>query len=262
MTVAIPEAATAARAGSAGSTRAASRRAPARQSRPSAAQMGRAGPRGAAGSTGPRGQQARAAPERPERRERPERKGKGRGKAAAGRLTGLGTTKSGSTLHNYQAIIAAEYVAATLLVALSPIASGKQQPSAVSGTLSPYGPADIIKIFAIGIVYLILEGLAAGPRGLARFSAWFGFLILLGVGLSEASRIASVFALLAGGGVSPIKLTGAQAPAVKGDFTIPPLVPGGSAAPPKAPAAGTGGSAAGEGGGGPLTSTTGFVGGT
>lgn len=126
-------------------------------------------------------------------------------------------------MHNYQAIIAVEYVAATLLVAISPIATRKAQLSPASGKLSPYVPSDIIKIFAIGVVYLILEGLAAGPRGLARFSAWFGFLILIGVGLSEASRMADIFRVLSGGGYQPIQLTGAQAPAQKGGFQVPPL---------------------------------------
>lgn len=219
MTVAIPEAATAARRGT---------RAPARQRRPTGAEMGRAPARAPApvpapartGSRGPSGQRGRPA--------REPRKRNGSKRRAAGRLTGA-STKSGSALHNYQAIIAAEYVAATLLVALTPIATRQAQPSTATGKLSPYVPADMIKLLAIGIVYLILEGLAAGPRGLARFSAWFGFLILIGVGLSEASNIADVFNMLAGGGVSPVALTGAQAPARKGHFTVPALGQGSAA---------------------------------
>lgn len=229
MTVAIPEASTAARRGT---------RAPARQRRPTGVEMGRAPARAPApvpapartGPRGPSGQRGRPARE-PRKRDGSKRR------AAAGRLTGA-STRSGSALHNYQAIIAAEYVAATLLVALTPIATRQATPSTASGKLSPYVPADMIKLFAIGIVYLILEGLAAGPRGLARFTAWFGFLILIGVGLSEASNIADVFNMLAGGGVSPVALTGAQAPARKGHFTVPALGQG------SAPAAG-------EGGGGP-----------
>jgi len=193
--------------------------------------MGRAGPRGQEGGAGPRGPQGAAGREERERPERGGSKGKGgkgreRRREAARRITGA-ATKPGGQLHNYQAIIAAEFVAAELLVALRPIATQKAQPTQ-SGGLSPYYVNDLIKLLAIGFVYLILEGLAAGPRGLARFVAWFGFLILIGVGLSEASNLAKIFAMLAGGGVSPIKLTGAQAPAVADTTAIPPLVPGGA----------------------------------
>jgi hypothetical protein len=138
-------------------------------------------------------------------------------------------------VHNYQAIIAAEFVAASLLVALTPMAARKATPSASSGKLSPYVPGDLIQLVAIGLVYLILEGLAAGPRGLARFSAWFGFLLLLGVGLYEASRIAEVFKMLAGFNVGHIELTGAQAPATKGESPIPPLAVGQPAPTPPKP---------------------------
>jgi hypothetical protein len=165
------------------------------------------------------------------------RKG-GQGKAGerrrefARRATGA-ATRPGSELHNYQAVVAAEFVAASLLVALTPIASRKASKSPVSGALSPYIPSDLVQLVAIGLVYLILEGLAAGPRAVARFAAWFGFLILLGVGLFEATRIAKVFQMLTGGGISTVVLTGAQAPATKGETGVPPLVPGGT--PPPAP---------------------------
>jgi hypothetical protein len=90
-----------------------------------------------------------------------------------------------------------------------------------------------MQLIAIGIVYLILEGLAAGPRGLARFSAWFGFLLLLGVGLFEASRLADLFKMLTGQGLQTIVLTGAAAPATKGESPVPPLASGQTpAAPP------------------------------
>jgi len=132
--------------------------------------------------------------------------------------------------------VAAEFVAASVLVALTPIASRKAAPGA-SGKLSPYVPGDLIQLVAIGVVYLILEGLAAGPRGAARFAAWFGFLILLGVGLFEATRLADFFRLLTGGGVGTIQLTGARAPATKGESPIPPLGQG--------PASTTGGKSSG-----------------
>ena len=256
MTVAIPEAAAVApAAGGAGGARAASSRGASRsravQRRPTRAEMGLAGPRGRAGGEGPRGPSGEEGPPvqypRPplagekretksKTRERPERPKR---REAARRVTGA-ATRPGGQLHNYQAIIAGEFVAAELLVALRPIATQKPEPSATSGQLSPYYVGDLIKLVAIGLVYLVLMGLAAGPRGLARFTAWFGFLILLGVGLSEAANIGKIFQMLAGAGTSPIKLTGAQAPAVKHarpepQGVPPPLVPGGATPPPAGP---------------------------
>jgi hypothetical protein len=201
--------------------------------------MGRTGPPGPRGSAGPRGPRTVTATptqgQRPAGRERPARaqerpaKGKSKNRDRAGelgrRITGA-ATRPGGQLHNYQAIVAAEFVAASLLVALTPIASRKATASTSSGALSPYVPGDLIQLVAIGIVYLILEGLAAGPRGAARFAAWFGFLLLLGVGLFEASRIAALFRMLAGADVSGITLTGKAAPATKGETPIPPMATG------------------------------------
>lgn len=223
MTVAIPERST---------------RAPARQRRPTGAEMGRApAPRPAPIPAGTRGRGpsgGTGSPGRPARRGTPQGKGKSKRRAAAGRLTGA-RTKPGGRLHNYQAIIAAEFVAAIILVALTPIASRKASASAASGKLSPYVPGDLIQLVAIGIVYLILEGVAAGPKGAARFAAWFGFLLLLGVGLFEASRLGKLFQMLAGGGVSTTVLTGAAAPATKGESPIPPLGQGQTASTTPAP---------------------------
>lgn len=155
----------------------------------------------------------------------------------AGRLTG-GRTRPGGELHNYQAIVAAEFVAASLLVALTPMAARKATPSATSGKLSPYVPGDLIQLVAIGIVYLILEGIAAGPRGAGRFAAWFGLLILLTVGVFEGARLAEVFKMLAGFNVGNIQLTGASAPVTKGESPIPPLTQGQAAPAPKPPPGG------------------------
>lgn len=248
MTVAIPEAAavSAADTGAAASRAGTGQRVPARQSRPTPAQMGRQGPpgpRGSAGRSGPRGAPVAMPSQRTQMsRQRPARKqpagkqkkppDKKRGKELGRRITGA-ATRPGGELHNYQAIIAAEFVAASLLVALTPIASRKASASPTGGSPSPYVPGDLIQLVAIGIVYIILEGLAAGPRGLARFSAWFGFLLLLGVGLYEASRLGELFKMLAGGDWNPIKLTGAQAPATKGETPIPPLAAGSPAPAPK-----------------------------
>jgi hypothetical protein len=153
-----------------------------------------------------------------------------------------GGRSSGSPLHNYQAIIAAEFIGAELLVAIGPVAAQKPQPTQTSGgkSLSPYRVNDLVKLWAIGVVYLILMGLAAGSQGRGRFSAWFGFLILIAVGLSELSRLADIFATLAGARVQDVALTGTQAPATKGTAAVPPLVPGGTPPPPGKKAAANG----------------------
>jgi hypothetical protein len=133
----------------------------------------------------------------------------------------------GKAMSNYQAVIAAEFTAVELLSVLSPFATRPAQQTS-SGGLSPFVPGDLVKMWAIGMVYLILMGVAAGPRFAARTAAWFGLLILLAVGLTEASNLAQIFKTLSGAEVNPIKLVGAQAPATKGNVTIPALGQGGS----------------------------------
>src|SRR5215469_1473039 len=96
--------------------------------------------------------------------------------------------------HNYQAIILAEFVAAELLVAATPIATRKNQPG-----LSPYVPRDLVKLLAIGVSYFILQLFASGAKGTGRIAAWFGGLVLLAVGLNEASKLGAVFDTLTGG---------------------------------------------------------------
>lgn len=88
---------------------------------------------------------------------------------------------------NYQGIILAEFVLAELLVAGTPIATRQGQPG-----LSPYVPRDMTKLLSLGMVYFLLELLAVGGPKAGRFGAWFGGLILLAVGLNEASSVAKV----------------------------------------------------------------------
>lgn len=95
---------------------------------------------------------------------------------------------------NYQAVILAEFVAAELLVAATPMATRKNQPG-----LSPYVPSDLVKLAAIGLVYFILQLVASGARAPGRIAAWFGALVLLAVGLNEAADLAKVFSFLSGG---------------------------------------------------------------
>lgn len=122
-------------------------------------------------------------------------KGKGKGRTGLPRSKG----QPGQPVYrNYQAIILAEFVAAELLTASTPIATRKGQPG-----LSPYVPKDLVQLAAIGFVFLILELIAVGGRGAGRVAAWIGALVLLTVGLSEAANIAKVFALLSGGSGKP-----------------------------------------------------------
>jgi hypothetical protein len=93
-------------------------------------------------------------------------------------------------LTNYQPVVLAEFIAAVLLVAATPFAT-KKHPTNVS----PYVGSDMIKLSAITVVYLILALISSGSHGAARFSAWFGALVLLTVGLGEAANIASELGL-------------------------------------------------------------------
>ena len=93
------------------------------------------------------------------------------------------TTKITRT--NYQPVILAEFIAAVLLVAATPIAT-KKNPSG----LSPYTGDDMIKLAALTVTYLILALLSVNPSA-GRFAAWFGGLILLTVGLGEAASLAT-----------------------------------------------------------------------
>jgi len=115
----------------------------------------------------------------------------------AGQL--LGTRRhprSRATSGNYQGVILAEFVAAVVLVALTPIAANKKQQTQ-SGGLSPYAGQDMIKLAAITVVYLILALLSVRP-GPGRFAAWFGGLVLLAVGLNEAAHLAQVLDIFGG----------------------------------------------------------------
>jgi hypothetical protein len=94
---------------------------------------------------------------------------------------------------NYQAIILAEFIAAELLVAATPIATRKNQPG-----LSPYVPRDLTKLVAIGLVYFLLQLAATTGGGAGRFGAWGGFLILIAVGLNEAASVSQVLDLFSG----------------------------------------------------------------
>lgn len=176
MTVAIPEAATAARASSAASA---------------PAMTPRSSPRGGrgAGPPPPRGF-ARPLPNPPQRQSSgPARSSGSRQRSPLGEARHRAPTDKVSRT-NYQPVILAEFVAAILLVALSPVAS-KSNPDG----LSPYAGKDMIKLGAVTGLYFVLALISTGGPTAGRFAAWFGGLILLTVGLSETAHLASVFDL-------------------------------------------------------------------
>lgn len=86
----------------------------------------------------------------------------------------------------YQNVILAEFIAAVLLVAATPLAKKDQ------GSLSPYVATDLMQLVAITVAYFILALVSSASPGAARFAAWFGGLILITVGLGEAARLAKL----------------------------------------------------------------------
>jgi hypothetical protein len=119
----------------------------------------------------------------------------------------------GTPVHrgNYQAVILAEFVAAIVLVALSPVAS-KKNPAG----LSPYAGQDMIKLGAITGVYFALALVSVGGTGAGRLAAWFGGLILLAVGLGEAATLASILQLGGGSSKNPVTGTTQQGSTIAG----------------------------------------------
>lgn len=187
---------------------------PGRQARPSSAGpasskptkqpgSGASAPAGAGGSAGP---QPGPSPTSSAPRSRSAGSSKGKGKGSV--FGSFGRAQAAPSYHNYQAIILAEFVAAEILVAATPMATRENQPG-----ISPYVSRDLVQLMAIGLVYFVLEMVAVGGRGAGRISAWLGALILLTVGLSEAASIAKVFAFITGGSGKPSVHTTAAAAA-------------------------------------------------
>ena len=75
----------------------------------------------------------------------------------------------------YQTAILAEFLIAAGVVAFTPLATGGPSDNA---SPSPYTVNDLTQLAAIGAVYFLL---AVIPGRGARWSAWFGLLILLGL---------------------------------------------------------------------------------
>lgn len=106
---------------------------------------------------------------------------------------------------SYQGIILAEFVLAELLVAATPIAARDSTPG-----LSPYIPRDLTKLLSIGLLYFLLELMSIGGPGWGRAGAWLGGLVLLTVGVNEASNITKDLNLF--GSITTPKKTAAPKP--------------------------------------------------
>lgn len=99
--------------------------------------------------------------------------------------TGRGALKArlpGS--HSYQPVILAEFVTAIIVVSTGPVAKGGTPEAQAKGSASPYSVNTLKQLIAIGMVYFILALLASSRRA-GRLAAWFGGLILLGLGFAE-----------------------------------------------------------------------------
>lgn len=130
-----------------------------------------AAPRRQRQGTAPRGGQ------QSERQHTMKRSRKGRG-ALKARLPGQ---------HTYQPVILAEFVTAIVIVSVSPVAKGGTAESVAKGSASPYSVNTLKQLVAIGGAYFILALLASSRRA-GRYAAWFGGLILLGLGFAQLAN--------------------------------------------------------------------------
>jgi hypothetical protein len=98
---------------------------------------------------------------------------------------------------DYEKAIAAEFVIAVLIVAVSPFTRSSDETG-----ISPYYGQDLIQLVAIGAGYLILGIVAQFGTGAARIAAWFGGLALVTIVLAEAKTLNAEFGLFGAGGSS------------------------------------------------------------
>jgi hypothetical protein len=97
----------------------------------------------------------------------------------------------------YQPVILAEFLAAVVIVAVTPVATGGSPAAKAKGSLSPYDTGDLRQLVAVGGVYFVLALASGGNSG--RLSAWLGGLVLIGLGMVKASR-GNLAALFSPGG--------------------------------------------------------------
>jgi len=113
---------------------------------------------------------------------------------------------------NYQPVILAEFLLAVLVVALAPIAKGGTSTAKAKGSPSPYDTGTLKQILIIGLVYFILALVSSG-RSAGRVAAWFGGLVLVGIGVQQTvnggfAAVLHMFGLNVGSGLGTFPATG------------------------------------------------------
>jgi hypothetical protein len=117
--------------------------------------------------------------------------------------------------HSYQPVILAEFLTAVVLVAVSPLAKGGTPTSKAKGGASPYDVNTLKQLVAIGAAYFVLALLGASHRA-GRYAAWFGGLVLLGVGFAQLASgdLQALFGIFgpsaAGGTLTPAQKSAAD----------------------------------------------------
>jgi hypothetical protein len=149
-----------------------------RYSRSTSVPDGRSGSDGSRGSRGPSGSPGRSAPAR----SAPSRRSQSPARQVRRQYREHATT-------NYERVIVAEFIVAVVIVAAAPF-TRKDNTG-----LSPYYGQDVLQLVAIMAAYFILGLVAQAGQGTARVAAWFGGLLVLGIGLGEAAYLAKVFNL-------------------------------------------------------------------
>lgn len=87
----------------------------------------------------------------------------------------------------YQGVILAEFLAAIVITAFLPLATGGSANAQAKGGPSPYDTGDVKRFAGIGATYFVLALLSSGSKG--RLAAWFGGLILLVILLNRVGDI-------------------------------------------------------------------------
>jgi hypothetical protein len=151
--------------------------------------------------------------EAPPRRAAPSQRSQRRVQPAVNLPTGRGASRAripGG--RNYQPVILAEFLVAVVVVALAPVAKGGSDTSKAKGSPSPYDTSTLKQILLIGVVYFILALLSSG-KNLGRVSAWFGGLVLVGVGVQQTvnggfAAVLRMFGLNVGAGLGTFPASG------------------------------------------------------
>lgn len=86
--------------------------------------------------------------------------------------------------HSYQPVILAEFIVAVVVVSVSPLATGGTATAQAKGSASPYDVNTLKQLVAIGMVYFVLALFGASEKA-GRYAAWFGGLVLVGLGLTQ-----------------------------------------------------------------------------